>query len=226
MAVRVWTPTEVVGRNVRRIRQAKGLTQAELGLRLAAANATARWQSTVAALEQGRRRLDIGELLSLAAALEVTSQSLLWLPDTGGLTVRVGNSSMGRAEWHRVNRVSEEDRWASTGASSGSSGSRSDARFSKSFDRALIKKREETLAKRGKYPGPTFLADRAVTLLLDVGGRFKSTKVPLKLRTGEPYVARDELEATALWEAEQVGIVRRIDRFQARKLRRGLGASS
>jgi hypothetical protein len=47
----------------------------------------------------------------------------------------------------------------------------------------------------------------------------------VRLRAGVPYVARDRLEAEALSAEADRGTIRRIDRFEARRLRSKLGTT-
>jgi transcriptional regulator with XRE-family HTH domain len=65
---------KLVGRNVRRIRQAKGLTQEQL------AEVSGFSQQYISGLEQGRRNPTVVTVYELAAALEVNYLDLL-LPD-------------------------------------------------------------------------------------------------------------------------------------------------
>jgi hypothetical protein len=69
------------------------------------------------------------------------------------------------------------------------------------------------LSRRDRYPGPTYICL----------GRFSSPVLGIELKPHEPYVCRDELEAEALAEWERTGLVKRITRQQAYRLRRQRG---
>jgi transcriptional regulator with XRE-family HTH domain len=79
---------EVIGGNVRRLRLARRWTQDELAAQL-------RWsglqltQSVVVGIESGARSIDVGEMVILAAVLEVSAAELL----AGSGPVRLGDSA-------------------------------------------------------------------------------------------------------------------------------------
>jgi transcriptional regulator with XRE-family HTH domain len=76
---------EAVGRNVKRIREAAGLTQQQLGEAVAPyAKDGAPWSNQVISfIERGARQLDAEDLLILSAALDVPAWTLL-APDGAG----------------------------------------------------------------------------------------------------------------------------------------------
>src|SRR5687768_8595799 len=70
----------IVGTNVRRIRRARGWTQAELIRRFGATglNFMVLSRPTIVALEKGRRGIDVNELLALGLVLGVAPHLLLY----------------------------------------------------------------------------------------------------------------------------------------------------
>lgn len=213
------SPDQIVGRSVRRLREAIGMTQQELGDRLAGAGATARWQPGVAALEQGRRRIGVEDVLVLARILEVTPQ-VLWAVRERGVDVRLGEVLLPRDEWHVAMRVTDEDLAYRLPRSSTSyvvaERQRRRKTIERQVQRVLESRREEGLARRSKYPGPTYVADRPVAIEVEIGA---PAPVMLKLQPGEPWVARDRLETEALRSAAERHMVRRVSRNEARRLR-------
>ncbi|KJQ53719.1 helix-turn-helix domain-containing protein [Microbacterium sp. SA39] len=93
---------EVVGRNVRHVRSARdGLSQVELGARVADRLGVAAWSSaTMSAAENGRREFTAAEIVALAVELGVLPGALLLIPEDieavviGGKRGR-GNEVMG-----------------------------------------------------------------------------------------------------------------------------------
>jgi transcriptional regulator with XRE-family HTH domain len=219
MAERILTPDQIVGRAVRALRTASGMTQAELGVQLATLGAHSRWQSGVAALEAGRRRIGFDDLLALARIFAVTPQSLLAIRSHGDdIKIEIGGLTLTIEEWFASMRIGDDD----VHALADSSGQPSRRKRHADQLRRLMRKvaeqqREQALANRTKLPGPTFIGDDDVVLMLTL--QPFGAQVPLKLRKGKPHVARDELEARALLEAEADGRVRRISRHEARRIR-------
>ncbi|NUK87131.1 helix-turn-helix domain-containing protein [Streptomyces lunaelactis] len=74
---------EAIGRNVARLRETAGLSQAQLGTALAAYLGKPWSRQAVSAAEKGRRAFTAAELVSLALALK-TSLDLLLLPGALG----------------------------------------------------------------------------------------------------------------------------------------------
>jgi transcriptional regulator with XRE-family HTH domain len=215
------TPERIVGQAVRRIRLARGLTQAQLGAELAALGAASKWQSGVAALEAGRRRIGIDDLIALARIFDVPPQTLLAIrPHEKAPSVQVGEQTLARTEWYDAMRISKNDENSLRSASPYVTKTPTERRRKAHFDavRATrIKLREDALRERRKFPGPTFVADRDLVIQLRLDEL--DTRVPLQLRRGEPYVARDAIEAQALAHQADEGKIRRVDRFEARRIR-------
>jgi transcriptional regulator with XRE-family HTH domain len=210
------TPDEVVGNAILRLREGSGMTQRELGERLAVAGAKTAWQSGVAALERGRRRIGIDELFILAGIFDVPIQVLWVVPPRR--RVLVDARVLSADEWHAALRVTDEERgMLASRPHAPRPRDRQGQAFIRMARRVTLEKREASLANRVKFPGPTFVADRKVVVPVEIAGAFG--RVPLKLRPNQPWVARDRPEREALLEAEARGKVRRITRSEARQLR-------
>jgi transcriptional regulator with XRE-family HTH domain len=67
---------ETVRANVQQLRKARGLSQAALAAKIAAARAVARGPK-IQAIEAGFRRVDVDDLAALAAGLDVRPEQLL-----------------------------------------------------------------------------------------------------------------------------------------------------
>lgn len=79
-------PETTFGRNVRKLREAHGLSQAEFGRRLAAFGFPM-LQSTVTKLEAGRRPIRVNEGGAIAAFFDVPLRQLLGEHGLDGITV-------------------------------------------------------------------------------------------------------------------------------------------
>jgi transcriptional regulator with XRE-family HTH domain len=213
------TPDEVVGRAVRRLREASGLTQARLAEKLSDAGWASGLQSSVAELERGRRRVSLGDLVLIARVLDVTPQSLMAVRPNR--PVRVGARAVSADDWHEAMRVTDEDKTTprrSTPPSSILPLLRHKPTPPEMIERVVREAREEDLSQRKKYPGPTFVSEVPRTLLVQIPAWGGTTAV-IKLKPNEPHVARDRLEAERLRAAMHEGLVRRIDRHEARRMR-------
>jgi len=213
------TPAQVVGRAVRGLRVSSGLTQAELAERLHRLDWGSRQQSAVASLEGGGRRIDIDDLCRIASVFGVSPQALLVTHLSA--PIRVGNDDLTPDAWHKLMRVTREDSralWHATRKSIPEMESiKWQRRLNRQAARVVLASREKELAGRAKFPGPTFVADSQASVdvpLPDWGVVDRIELVP-----GIPHVARDRLEADALLDAAGKGVVRRIDRHEARRMR-------
>ena len=218
-------PSAVVGQNLSALRQAVGLTQAELGEAMATLGFP--WyRQTVAEVEAGRRSVTLEEVVALASFFDLRPQVLLTTP--GGQppysAVRLGDRTLPLDEWIRL--------WAG--------GDDTDRR--KAIDRLMRgvarpwtklwrkagghpaepfeRERQRRLAKRRAFPGPIFLSQEHKTVTVARPPWARSATVVLK--AGVPYVARDEIEAAVL-EAQE-GVFR-ISRKKAYQLRKRTGGS-
>jgi transcriptional regulator with XRE-family HTH domain len=216
MTNRVKTPDQLIGEAVRRLREASGWTQSELGVELAFRGWRSSLQSAVASLERGKKHVGWDELLTLAELFAVSPQSLLTVSAPTDTRVKTAGRELTVQEWYEQMRVTDEDQallWKA--ARRPSQIGASYRRTLKQVQRYSLRSREERLNQRSKFPGPTFVADRRLSVPLLVLGQ----KTVIRMPPGTPYVARDELEAEALLEEERKGRVRRIDRHTARRLR-------
>lgn len=100
------TPTQItdatgrtVADNVRRYREGSGLSTYQLSKRLGDAGRSIA-PSAIAKIERAERRVDVGDLVALAAALEVTPISLLLPRSAKGTTEITGGGTVdGRDAW-------------------------------------------------------------------------------------------------------------------------------
>lgn len=98
----------VIGENVRRVRENRGMSQPEFG-KLVGEFATGKregWsRQTVSALERGDRAFTVDDLLLLAYVLEVPVSALLLIPpEVRSVTVGIrsfGPAELGAAGWRR-----------------------------------------------------------------------------------------------------------------------------
>ncbi len=236
------TPDELIGRNIAALRRAAGMTQERF------AEATTEglgfeWRSrqTITEIESGRRHLQWHELLAVAAYFEVSPRRLILGPGAdayrGIETIRVGDRSMAFAEWiawwdylisypegftgpaQKAQRAIDKtlkgrrvDRpWATFWR-------RNAGGIGTAFERA----RQKAITRVRRYPGPIYVLterpDGDVTTRSETAGQW-GVSVKVELRWGQPYVARDELEAEVLGRWESRGGVRRISRQEAYRLR-------
>jgi transcriptional regulator with XRE-family HTH domain len=213
----VATPSDLLAWNVRRLREAAGLTQGELGIRLGGEGGTTRSQAAVAALEHGRRGVALDDLLALAKVFDVPPISLLAARSSNDeAAIRAGKDTLSVEEWHALLRIDEADADALRMAKA-SARKKTTGMGSRRNERMMLRVRERALLDRSRYPGPTFVSDTARSVAVPIG--FMDATAELKLRPNQPYVARDEPEARALKLEAESGSIRQIDRFEARRLR-------
>jgi transcriptional regulator with XRE-family HTH domain len=230
---RVWEVAEVIGRNVRDLRRATGLSQSDLARAMGELGFG--WvRQTAGEVEAGRRRLEYEELVALAAYFDMPVNAILISP--GGSppysAVRVGDKVVSIRTWVNLCMPREHmkpageyqakaaddlmdglprpwaKRWRECGGAPGV---------------PYQEAREEALGARSRHPGPIFLLTGRGPGEIRVTEPPWGASIPITLKPGEPYVARDELEAEELERLEARGIVRRIRRDEAYRLRKAKG---
>lgn len=227
------TPAEAVGRHIQLLRQAAGLTQEEFGRALSEGFGFA-WKSrqTVSEIEAGRRRLDWEELAAVAAFFEVSPLQLILGPGSTPAysRIRVGDRSIAASDWigwWSTDDISEPpseealrtiDR-LTRGRGLARPWSRLWRRSGGAIGAAFAKAREAALALRQTPTGPTFVPTGDEPLRIDHTVLPSGVMLLISLTPGEPYTARDEIEAEALLHNEKIGSVRRITRHEAYRLR-------
>jgi len=223
----------VIGANIRALRVAAGLTQAELGQAMVEMGFP--WQSrqTVAEVEAGRRHVAPEELVALAAYFDVPINKLFMgagfqLPYN---KVRVGKRSVGAGTWAKLTAprsdreppnehiqpaidevVGDLDRpWSRLWRERGGHP-----------QEAFAEAWRERQGQGRRLPGPIYVttekAEGRVAFNAVVGPWLATVEIVLE--DGIPYVARDEAEAEALADRERQGFVRRITRQEAYRMRR------
>lgn len=230
-----WTADEVVGLNVADLRRSLGLSQRDLARDLTAAGFP--WErDTVSQIEAGRRRLSLDELAALAAYFELPIRVLVTDPTHIIEQVTMGTGSVSLRTWSALWRdfdYMREPVPSKEGALKPSHRTAIDSIFKSirrpwariwrrqggSPENAFVKGREEGLSERTKYPGPIFVATGEKPFKVDllIPPWFSPTSITVE--PDYPYVARDELEAQYLENAEAQGQIRRITRAQAHSLR-------
>jgi transcriptional regulator with XRE-family HTH domain len=132
-------------------------TQAQLGERLAVRGSVTRRQSSVAALEAGRRRVGVDDLIALGDALDVPPQVLLATPPERGTKIRAGRRVVRADGWDDLWRVSDEDRARLLPAGDLSREMKRVFDEEDRLGRDALQKRERALARRTSTPGrPSF----------------------------------------------------------------------
>jgi transcriptional regulator with XRE-family HTH domain len=243
--------SELVGHNVRALRQAAGLTQDELAA--AMQHLGLRWvRQTVAETEAGRREPTIAELVAIAGYFEMPLHALLLAPggqiptdeiEVGGRTVPIGmwaglvtnvnppntppepiaeraidalTSGLERP-WAEAWRAAVRE-WKEKDLSTDDPEARPphpEGSFARSW--------EELTSKRRPYPGPTFLYEGEGELVQSFNLGPWARPVYFRLTSGEPYVARNDVEAERLLQLAEAGTVRKISRQEAYRLRKRKG---
>jgi transcriptional regulator with XRE-family HTH domain len=235
--------SELVGDNIRVLRRAAGLTQAELAEAMEAMGF--RWvRQTVAETESGRRDAKVEELVALAAYFEMPVRALLGTP--GGAPTRdavaegldVGGRTIPFRDWVMLTMDARSPM---------ESASRPVRRAIDFFTGQLprlwarswrreggppgshyIAAREARLEARTKLPGPIFVWEGEGDLQTYAAVRPWGADVRVKLKHGVPYVARDEAEAERLLETmavqPQLRVITRQEAYRLRKSKVGRGA--
>jgi transcriptional regulator with XRE-family HTH domain len=221
---------ELVGDHVRQLRLAAGLTQEEFAAMLR--DLGLGWKrQTVRLAESGGRPITIEELVVIASIFDMPPNEIL----TGAgssmpyYQVTIGNRALTNVEWHHVTapRPAESPPKGSVRAAIDTLTAELDRPWASRWRKtgghpagAFRKAREDAQSRRSTFPGPTFLFEGDVQLQISTGVPPWGESVTVTLRSGVPYVARDEREADTLLNAERDGFVRRITRQQAYRLRK------
>jgi len=223
---------ELIGGNIRSLRVAAGLTQAELADAMRAIGLETWQRQTVAETEAGRRDVTVEELIAVAAFFEMPLFGIVASP--GGLVTQrwidVGRRRLGFADW--MNLIEQKRGpldpapapvrraidtlvkglprpWAVKWRRSGNGPS------------AFAEARDELRATRTRLPGPIFLwrgeGDLKTSTTIPPWG----ASVSVKLEHGVPYYARDEQEAEQLLEVTkthpQLRVISRQEAYRLRK---------
>jgi transcriptional regulator with XRE-family HTH domain len=224
------TVSEVVGQTVSALRQATGLTQAELAS--AMRDMGFAWQrQTVARIERGVRTLNVDELVAVAAYFEMPVQAVLARPEVLGASsafdewrpIRIGERLVDVRDW--LNAVwqsgrSHDDRpdtatRRAIDAVVGNLRRPWAAYWRRGDDAARAFQRARTERDDRKRSGPIFVVDQDVEI---------QTTPPLwgqpsvtKLEAGVPYTARDEFEAEAIRQTTNARVVTKQRAYRMRQ---------
>ena len=223
----------MIGANIKALRRAASLTQAELAEAMEAIGF--RWlRQTVAETEAGRRDITLEELVAVAAFFEMPMSGLVVAPGARVMWVgvEVGDRSLTLQEWiHLVEQgranpleqappsvqraidalVGDLPRpWAQPWREEGGDG-----------PRAYLAAREERLNDRSKFPGPIFLWEGDGPLGIGTSIPPWGQSVQITLESGVPYVARDEMEAEHLRAAmathPELRVISRQEKYRLRR---------
>ncbi|CAN5323761.1 hypothetical protein BH20ACT24_BH20ACT24_16110 [soil metagenome] len=222
------TVSEVVGANVATLRRALGLSQEDLARAMALL--WFRWhRQSVAEVEAGRRPVSIEEVAALGAYFGMRPEALIVAPgiQAGSSPVRVGATVLTGQHWAAL--------WQAPGLEPPGPVRRAaidllvgklERPWARLWRRgapgeAFVRARDLVLGARTRHPGPIFLLRGNEPLIMSTSRPPWAQSVSISLIPGEPYVARDEIEAELLGKLAERGRVRRISRQQAWKLRKG-----
>ena len=228
---------ELVGGNIRWLREGAGLTQAELAQAMQALGFRQWVRQTVAETEAGRREATIAEVVALAAYFEMPLHALLVAP--GGMIptreVEVGGREVDVFDWRslvaQAGRRQDElpnplTRKAIDVFTSGlerpwaQAWRKKKGHPAEAFDQSW----QKLTSERRPYPGPTFLYEGAGELTQSYIIGPWGQAVSFTLHSGEPYVARNDEEAERLLQLVEVRTdLRRITRQEAYRLRQRKG---
>lgn len=224
------TVSEVVGQTVSALRQATGLTQAELAS--AMRDMGFAWQrQTVARIERGVRTLNVDELVAVAAYFEMPVQAVLARPEVLGASsafdewrpIRIGERLVDVRDW--LNAVwqsgrSYDDRpdtatWRAIDAVVGNLRRPWAAYWRRGDDAARAFHRARTEREDRKRSGPIFVVDQDVEIQTTppLWGQSSVTK----LEAGVPYTARDEFEAEAIRQTTSARVVTKQRAYRMRQ---------
>jgi len=220
----------ITGSAVGNLRRAVGLTQAELANAMQQAGFG--WsRTTVAEVETAVRALSIEELLGVASYFEVPTWFILLGVGAPIDSVRLGNAELPVKDWahfvmdsrtHAYDVVHPDTRsvidriwrgvrrpWATIWRKEGNAGS------------GYMEARRRALSRRSRFPGPTYVFTGEGNLAPSSTIAPWGMNVKFELLPGEPYVARDDIEAALLEElATTRDDVERIPAYKAYRMRR------
>lgn len=225
------TVQELIGVNIRDLRRAAGVTQAELGQAMTDGFGF-RWENgqAVAAAEAGKRRFQLDELLALAAYFDVSPMALLVAPGTL-IDETITITTNGRripvsdyAEWWLADKqnapVGVIDRMASR-----RSLERPWARLRRkgaSLPDAYESSRQARLSERptAAYPGPVVrpapgVVDPEIGTAVPPWGQTVKISIPQR-----GYTARDEIEREILLKDNRALVVDRRTVFEGKHPRK------
>ena len=220
---------EHVGRNVRDLRRAAGLTQGDLAGAMAEIGLG--WhRGLVADVETGARELTVSELVALSAYFDLPVASIAAKPGAliGPNAVELGNRRLTSMEWFRL-WDQKRDHTEPVDAVTRPAIDKITRGLNRPWARIWRKQGgeaptayqqawEELVASR-PLPGPTFITTEGPVGTAPPKPPW-SQEVRIDLKPGVPFVARDEVEREVLERLEREGHVRRITPQQAYKLRR------
>jgi len=210
-----WTVAEVVGSNIAALRTAAGVSLAELAATMTSLGLG--WaRQTAADVEAGHRQLTIEELVAVAAYFDMPVTTILASPGSSitWQSVRLGNRDLDPGTWlnlteqprtytepprGRFARTIDElvghlDRpWSRIWRERGGHPAES---FAEAWPLGV--------ERRGRAPGPIFLWEGEGPLVVSTDRPPWHTRLDITLKPGEPYTARDEIEAKAIQGRPQV----------------------
>jgi transcriptional regulator with XRE-family HTH domain len=222
--------SEVVGQTVSALRQAAGLTQAELAAAMREMGFP--WhRQTVARIERGLRTLNVDELVALAAYFEMPVPALLARPEVLGPStvfeewrpIRVGDRLIDVRDW--LNAVWQRGRSYNDPADTDTRRGidaivgnlrrpwaaywRRGAKAAQAFHRARTERDDR------KRSGPIFIVDEDV----EIGTTRPLWGQPsnIKLEAGVPYTARDEFEAETIRETTNARVLTKQQAYRMRQ---------
>jgi transcriptional regulator with XRE-family HTH domain len=224
------TVSEVVGQTISALRQAAGLTQAELAAAMREIGFP--WQrQTVARVERGVRALNVDELVALAAYFEMPVPAVLARPEVLGPStvfeqwrpIRIGDRLIDVRDW--LNAVWQRGRTQNDRADTDTRRGidsivgnlqrpwaaywRRGAKAAQAFHRAWTERDDR------KRSGPIFVVDEDVEI--GTTRPLWGQPVNIKLEAGVPYTARDEFEAETVRQMTKARVVTKQRAYRMRQ---------
>jgi transcriptional regulator with XRE-family HTH domain len=222
--------SEIVGETVSSLRQAAGLTQAELADAMREMGFA--WQrQTVARIESGLRTLNVDELVALAAYFEMPIAALLARPEVLGPStvfddwrpVRIGDRLIDVRDWLNVvwqpgrtyNARADKDTRRGIDAVVGNLSRpwarywRHGAKAAEAFDRAWSERDDR------KPSGPIFVVNKRTEIVTTRPLWGESSTI--RLEPGVPYTARDEFEAETIRQKTNARVVTKQQAYRMRR---------
>jgi transcriptional regulator with XRE-family HTH domain len=204
------TLDELVGRSVADLRQAAGLSQETFGRAMSDAFGY-RWQrQTVSTIERGKRPLSLDEIHAVAAFFSVRPGQLIGPEGSRVDVVRVADRVIAMAEWAAWWDLpfdfleAKDGRTAIAGVLKDRQVSRPWADHwgpEQSLPTAYMLARDEALREAGRRPStPIYLWEGVGPFAIGTAIPPWGQSVNLELTPGEPYYARDDVEAGKLAE--------------------------